>query len=248
VLAFSIAEDVDARAKRGHDRWDLAGRSGVNHVTAGATTLMNRMYRRQRHIYDITRKYYLLGRDLLIDRLAAPPGACVLEIGCGTGRNLILAAEKYPHARFFGVDVSTEMLTTAVEAISRAGLAKRVRVAHADATAFEAAKIFGIGRFDRIFVSYSLSMIPAWRTVVDRAIDHLAPGGELHIVDFGSQKRLPRSFRYLLRRWLALFHVTPRDELEHELMPRSYRAGAMCVIERPYRDYAQYARLSISVH
>jgi len=29
---------------------------------AGATSRMNRMYRRQRHIYDGTRRYYLLGR------------------------------------------------------------------------------------------------------------------------------------------------------------------------------------------
>jgi S-adenosylmethionine-diacylgycerolhomoserine-N-methlytransferase len=28
-----------------------------------ATRRMNRMYRRQRHIYDATRRYYLLGRD-----------------------------------------------------------------------------------------------------------------------------------------------------------------------------------------
>ena len=32
---------------------------------------MDRIYRRQRHVYDLTRKYYLLGRDRLIDRLDA---------------------------------------------------------------------------------------------------------------------------------------------------------------------------------
>src|SRR6267142_3533930 len=34
-----------------------------------ATDRMNRMYRRQRHIYDGTRRYYLLGRDRLITGL-----------------------------------------------------------------------------------------------------------------------------------------------------------------------------------
>ena len=33
---------------------------------------MDRIYRHQRHIYDPTRKYYLLGRDRLIDGLAVP--------------------------------------------------------------------------------------------------------------------------------------------------------------------------------
>ena len=65
-----------------------------------ATRRMNRMYRRQRHIYDGTRRYYLLGRDQLISSLQPDAGASVLEIGCGTGRNLVLAGRLYPDARF----------------------------------------------------------------------------------------------------------------------------------------------------
>jgi S-adenosylmethionine-diacylgycerolhomoserine-N-methlytransferase len=213
-------------------------------TATAATALMNRIYRRQRYVYDFTRKYYLLGRDRLIDQLAPEPGSCVLEIGCGTGRNLIIAAQKYPATRFYGIDVSTEMLTTAIKAIARAGLSSRVRVAHADATALNAANVHGVERFDRIFVSYSLSMIPAWRSVLDGALARLAPGGKLHVVDFGGQSGLPRWFRYALRRWLALFHVTPRDDLEHELLARSARAGMACTITRPYHDYAQYARVA----
>ncbi|MGA7806603.1 class I SAM-dependent methyltransferase, partial [Bradyrhizobium sp.] len=87
-----------------------------------ATRRMNRMYRQQRHIYDATRRYYLLGRDRMIANLRPRADANVLEIGCGTGRNLVRAARLYPSARFFGIDVSTEMLTSAITAISRAGL------------------------------------------------------------------------------------------------------------------------------
>ena len=97
-----------------------------------ATRRMNRMYRRQRHIYDGTRRYYLLGRDQLIANLGAAAGANVLEIGCGTGRNLVHAARLYPDARFFGIDISTEMLTSAISAISRRDLSRRIRVAHGD--------------------------------------------------------------------------------------------------------------------
>jgi len=213
-------------------------------TAAASTALMNRIYRRQRHIYDATRKYFLLGRDRLIAGLDARDGHAVLEIGCGTGRNLILAAERYSGARFFGVDVSTEMLHSAIEAIGRAGLASRVRVAHADATAFDPAALFGVARFDRVFISYSLSMIPCWHDVLESARARLAPGGELHVVDFGGQAGLPRWFRAVLRRWLALFHVTPRDTLESEL--RGKAADALLRFERPYRDYAQYARVALS--
>ena len=89
-------------------------------AATGAMELMNRTYRHQRHIYDLTRKYFLLGRDRLIAGLDAYPGARVLEIGCGTGRNLIAAARRFPDARLFGVDISTEMLNSAAAAIARA--------------------------------------------------------------------------------------------------------------------------------
>jgi S-adenosylmethionine-diacylgycerolhomoserine-N-methlytransferase len=212
---------------------------------AEATHRMNRMYRRQRYIYDGTRRYYLLGRDQLIAGLRPVANASVLEIGCGTGRNLVLASRRHPDARFFGVDVSTEMLTSAISAISRHGLANRIRVAHGDATAFDPAALFGIRSFDHAMISYSLSMIPDWRRVLETAASHLKPGGRLHVVDFGNQERLPGMARALLRRWLAMFDVTPRDDLEPVLSAMAGRAGADLRFERPFRGYAQYAVLTL---
>jgi len=208
-----------------------------------AAELMNRTYRHQRHVYDLTRKYYLLGRDPMIAQLGAGDGDGVLEIGCGTGRNLIAAARRYPGARLFGVDVSTAMLATAANAIARAGLASRISVAQADATRLDPGALFGMAQFERIFMSYSLSMIPDWRGALDVATALLAPGGELRIVDFGGQQRLPAAFRLLLRHWLALFHVTPCDDLEAALRERSAALGATLLFQRPYRGYAQTAVL-----
>ena len=210
-----------------------------------ATRRMNRMYRRQRHIYDGTRRYYLLGRDQLIAGLRPTAGASVLEIGCGTGRNLVLAAGLHPEARFFGIDVSTEMLTSAISAISRHGLANRIRVAHGDGTGFNPETLFKVAAFDHVMISYSLSMIPEWRRVLEAAANRLKPGGRLHIVDFGRQERLPHVFRRLLLRWLALFHVTPRDDLERALSDMAERSGADLQLERPFRGYAQYAVLTL---
>jgi S-adenosylmethionine-diacylgycerolhomoserine-N-methlytransferase len=171
---------------------------------------MDRMYRLQRHLYDATRKYYLLGRDALIEELAPPPGGTVLEVGCGTGRNLIAAAKRWPQARFFGLDISDAMLATARVKAKRAGVS--ITFAQGDAAGFDPAP-FGVARFDRVFMSYTLSMIPPWEAAIAHARTLLAPGGTLSIVDFGQQESLPRWWRAALLGWLAKWHVTPRADL-----------------------------------
>jgi len=205
---------------------------------ADAATEMDAIYRVQRHIYDISRKYYLLGRDGLLGSLDPPPGGTVLEVGCGTGRNLILAAQHYPSARFFGFDVSPAMLETATAAIAKGELSHSIRLAQADAARFDPKALFGIEGFDRVFISYALSMIPPWRDALVQALGAVRPGGSLHIVDFGEQSRLPSAFRAGLRAWLRKFSVEPRAELEGELRRLAQETGAQLSFERPFRDYA----------
>ena len=174
---------------------------------------MDAIYRTQRHFYDLTRKYYLLGRDRLIRHLSPPAGGSVLEIGCGTGRNLIVAARAWPEAHFFGIDISEAMLETARAKVAKAGLSDRITLAQGDATAFDAEALFGRPAFDRVFQSYTLSMIPDWQGAIREAAAKLAPGGHLDIVDFGQQNGLPRLWRKLLFAWLAKFDVSPRATL-----------------------------------
>ncbi|MDE2620627.1 MAG: class I SAM-dependent methyltransferase, partial [Sphingomonadales bacterium] len=92
---------------------------------------MDAVYRRQRHIYDLTRKYYLFGRDPMLDALGLPAtgvGCSVLEIGCGTGRNLARVQRRWGDAALFGIDISAEMLKSA-----RARLGDRAVLAIGDA-------------------------------------------------------------------------------------------------------------------
>ncbi len=202
---------------------------------------MDGIYRYQRYIYDASRKYYLLGRDALVDGMKPPLGGRVLEVGCGTGRNLILAARRYPDAKFYGFDVSEMMLETARANIKRAGFDDRIVVAQGDAGQFSSQDMFGVEDFDRVFISYAISMIPPWREALPEAFKAVAPGGSLHIVDFGQQTGWPRWFRSMLMAWLAKFTVTPRAELEQELRKLADQAGAELLFTRLYRDYAQLA-------
>jgi len=204
---------------------------------------MDAIYRTQRHFYDLTRKYYLLGRDRLIRELAPPSGGSVLEIGCGTGRNLIAAARQWPDARFYGIDISEAMLETARAKVARAGLADRIVLAQGDATAFDAQALFGMARIDRIFQSYTLSMIPDWQGALREAAAKLAPQGRLTIVDFGQQEGLPRAFRTMLLAWLAKFDVSPRADLKGAIDSVAATHGLSAAFLPLYRGYAWSGRL-----
>lgn len=199
-------------------------------------TLMDDIYRYQRRIYDVTRKYYLLGRDELIDSIDAAPGDKILEIACGTGRNLDLIGQRYPECPLYGLDISSEMLISA-----RAKLGDRAMLAQGDACSFSPKALFGIEKFDRVVLSYSLSMIPDWQRALTEALRHVAPGGRLMVVDFGDQAALPSAFRSLLRAWLARFHVTPREDLEAVLHAQHMIPGTEVQHRWLYRRYAQMA-------
>ncbi len=197
--------------------------------------LMDGMYRYQRHIYDLTRKYYLLGRDRTIEQLNVPPGGSLLEVGCGTGRNMLLAYRHFPSAKLYGLDISQEMLISARNNFR--GLKQMPDFRVADATTFSPTD-FGTDGFDRVMVSYALSMIPDWTSAIDASLGAVAPGGELHVVDFGQQEGLPGWFRTLLKGWLKKFHVTPRADLLTVLEEKAKARGMTLKIEKIGRGYA----------
>lgn len=210
----------------------------------GNAARMDAIYMRQRHIYDFTRKYYLLGRDRLIARLNVPQGGTVLEVGCGTGRNLIAVAMRYPKARCFGFDISNEMLATARVNIGKAGLGSRIVLKQGDATAFDATALFGVKSFDRVFFSYTLSMIPDWQAALRHGAT--ANGGVMSLVDFGQQEKLPGFFRRGLQAFLAQFDVEPRANLQNLLGELARDTGMTLSFDPLYRGYAWSAELAIT--
>lgn len=200
--------------------------------------LMDRVYRHQRHFYDATRKYYLLGRDPMIAGLTPPEHGSILEIGCGTGRNLVLAGEAYPKTSLYGIDISNEMLATARKKIAGAGLEKRAHLAYADAADFDPQALFDRQKFDRIFISYAVSMIPQWQAVMREAVSHLTPGGALHIVDFGDLKDLPGFTKGALYKWLEWYHVTPREDLFDVANTIAHETRCEAEAQQLYRGFA----------
>lgn len=203
---------------------------------------MNTMYRHQRYFYNATRKYYLLGRDKLISQLNVRPGERILEVGCGTGRNLVILARKYPDALFFGLDASSEMLRTAQAQIDSQKLTN-ITLKTALADDFHYRETFELEEpFDTIFFSYSISMIPTWEASIANTLKNLKSARSMYIVDFYDQQDLPGWFRVLLRNWLRRFHVQFWRGLLPHLKNLENRSAGTLEIKPIARRYAFLAR------
>ncbi len=140
---------------------------------------LERYYRFQSTIYDATRWLFLFGREGILREIRSriPEAREIVEIGCGTGRNLERLARMFPEARITGIDLSPEMLAIASRRTVRFG--KRVTLCrNIQRGPLEM-------RPDAVLFSYSLSMMnPGWDVVLASAAESLAPSGILAVVDF----------------------------------------------------------------
>lgn len=217
-------------------------------VAADQAVAMDRMYRLTRHVYDVTRAYYLLGRDRMLAKVVTTPGTSTLEVGCGTARNLIKLARRPEPGLLCGLDASQEMLDTAAASITRAGVPaaghERIRLRQGLAEQLDARAMFGRDEpFDTIFFSYCLSMVPTWPGAIEAAMANLKSGGQLVIVDFWDQRELPPIFAAGLKRWLAMFHVHYRPEVHDALAALGTAGRADVTFESVAKRYAYIASL-----
>jgi len=139
--------------------------------------------------YDAFRERLLHGREDLIRRLAPPPGATVIELGGGTGRNLeYFGPRLLTFARIEVVDLCPALLEQARRRCARwPGVAQ---VIEADAATYRPPH-----PADCVYFSYALTMIPDWRAAADNALGMLRPGGLLGAVDFYEAPRSPLTGR-----------------------------------------------------
>lgn len=165
-------------------------------------SFLNRYYGWSRRIYDVTRKYYLFGRDTALERLVAQPWESLIEVGPGTGRNLRKLHARRPTAMLGGVDASDAMLEHARARCPWASFE------HGFAEEVDYASVLGRPP-ERILFSYCLSMVTDPIAALERARSGVAPGGEVWVVDFSDLEGLPSPAARALRSWLRTFHVEP---------------------------------------
>jgi Methyltransferase domain len=111
----------------------------------------------------------------LVARLAA--GAAVLDLGCGTGHAVTVAAQAFPAACFLGLDIDGHAVATAQSRRARLGLGNAAFVI-GDAAALPAR-----ARFDVITAFDAVHDQRSPQEVLHRVRAALAPGGVFVMVD-----------------------------------------------------------------
>jgi ubiquinone/menaquinone biosynthesis C-methylase UbiE len=120
-------------------------------------------------------------RKQALAALALQPGMNVVDVGCGTGASFpVLVPAVGPNGHVIGVDASPGMLRKASARIERDGW-KNVQVR--DASSAPAVIAHEVGGVQRVHCFLSLSVIDAWRDVLEGWWDALEPGGRFVIAD-----------------------------------------------------------------
>ncbi|MGB8168205.1 MAG: class I SAM-dependent methyltransferase [Chthoniobacteraceae bacterium] len=197
-------------------------------ATSASAAPLTDYYRWHARIYDLTRWAFLFGRTQLIAQAAATLAPRrVLEIGCGTGKNLVALAEAFPLADIVGLDLSADMLDRARPKLQRFG--PRLSLLH---RAYDAPVGGGEG-FDLIVLSYSLSMMnPGYDSVLRLCQRDLSPGGAVAVVDFLDS---PAAW---FRRWMGINHVRMEGQVLARL--REDFTSKSCDIRGAYAGLWRY--------
>jgi SAM-dependent methyltransferase len=115
--------------------------------------------------------HWLLGR--------AEPGEVVLDLGCGAGTDLLIAAQMTgPSGRVIGVDMTSAMLERAAASAREMGLAN----VELHESLIESLPLAGVS-VDLVISNGVIDLVPDKEAVFDEIDRVLKPGGRLQIAD-----------------------------------------------------------------
>jgi arsenite methyltransferase len=144
---------------------------------------------------DCTASFAGIGNPLAIGPIR--PGETVLDIGCGAGMDLLLAAKRAgASGHAIGVDMTDAMVECARRSAEAAGL-RQVEVRKGDATALPVAD----GSIDVVSSNGVLNLVPEKERGFAEIVRVLKPGGRLHLADIALDVELPEDARRNIDLW-----------------------------------------------
>jgi len=136
-----------------------------------------------------------VGNPLRVAPIAA--GATVVDIGCGAGTDLLLAANAVgPLGCAIGIDMTEAMLRKAKAAAAEAGLSN-VEVRAGDALELPVES----GSVDVVISNGVLNLAPDKRRAFSEVLRILRPGGRFLYADIAVGSELPESIRHDIDLW-----------------------------------------------
>ncbi len=136
---------------------------------------------------DVTSSFAGVGNPHAIDRI--PQGAVVVDIGCGAGTDLLVAAMRTgPTGRAIGVDMTEAMRRRATEGAAACGLTN-VEIRPGDATRLP----LDDASVDVVISNGVLNLVPEKERAVAEIARALKPGGRVQIADIIIGETLPDS-------------------------------------------------------
>ncbi len=149
-----------------------------------------RHYKKDAEIYDLNRRFFLFGRDRLIKIIGEylSPSS-ILEIGCGTGANLVKLNRSFPNSMITGLDLSMEMLKIANKKLGGFSNVSLINEVFDQNTC--------LPKYDLILCSYTISTAPNMNVFLNTVHQHLADHGHFACVDFYS------SANAAFKRWIS---------------------------------------------
>ena len=143
-----------------------SSQSDVNATDAAQSKKMEGYYQLHSKIYDATRWSFLFGRNRIIDLAAKQcQPKRILEIGCGTGKNIKKLLREFPDAKVLGIDAAKAMIDVAEKELQ--AKKDQVELIHG----LYEKPLGGEEKYDMVLISYCLTMVnPGWEGIVDVAI------------------------------------------------------------------------------
>jgi arsenite methyltransferase len=144
---------------------------------------------------DCTASFAGVGNPLAIGPIRE--GETVLEVGCGAGMDLLLAAMRTgPTGHGIGLDMTDAMLDRARHSLASMGL-NHVEVRRGDATALPLSD----ASVDVVSSNGVLNLVPEKELAFAEILRMLKPGGRLHLADIVLGTELPEEARRNIDLW-----------------------------------------------